>query len=277
MTTIKQALEQAAFLQQVGDSWQLDVELLLASAIGRRREYLFTWPNEELCSSQFLIYQDYCKRRSEGEPVAYILGRQAFWNFDLKVNSSVLIPRPETELLVETAIDLLQSQQLEEATIVDLGTGSGAIALALAANNRDWRLTAVDCSAEALAVAVENAEDLALTNIQFRQASWCDGLAHNHFDLIAANPPYVKRGAEHSFEPTIALQSEEGGLADIRLIAEQSKYCLKKDSWLLIEHGFQQKQDVAQILITAGFENIECIQDLAKLDRLTKAQYCHQI
>ncbi len=283
MTTIKQALEQAAVLQQVSDSWQLDGELLLASVIGKQREYLFTWPSEELDSSQFLTYQDYCKRRSKGEPVAYILGRQAFWNFDLKVNSSVLIPRPETELLVETAIDLLQSQQLEEVKLVDLGTGSGAIALALAANNRDWRLTAVDCSAEALAVAMENAEELALTNIEFRQASWCDGLAHKHFDLIAANPPYVERGDKHleegslPFEPIIALLAEEGGLAAIRLIAEQSKYCLKKDSWLLIEHGFQQKQDVAQLLIAAGFENIECIQDLAKLDRLTKAQYCHQI
>lgn len=283
MATIKQALESAVALQQVSESWQLDAELLLACAIEKQREYLFTWPDGELSSSQLLLYQDYCKRRFSGEPVAYILGRQAFWNFELKVNPSVLIPRPETELLVETAIDLLSDERFGNAKILDLGTGSGAIALALAANNKNWHVTAVDRSAEALAVAVENGKNLGLENIEFRQASWCDGLLRECFDLIAANPPYVKSDDKHlgegslPFEPIIALVAEENGLSDIRAIAEQSKECLKKDSWLLIEHGFEQKKDVAQILTQAGFENIECIPDLAGLDRLTKAQYCQPV
>lgn len=281
MATIKQALENAAFLQQISDSGQLDAELLLAAAIGQTREHLFTWPDKELNSTQFQCFQDYCKRRNAGEPIAYILGRQAFWDFNLKVNPAVLIPRPETELLVETAIELLQAMKLDKANILDLGTGSGAIALALAATNPNWHLTAVDSNEQALQLARENAQELKLAQIEFRQGSWCDGLPSMHFDLIVSNPPYVKRGDKHlhqgslPFEPVSALVAEENGLADIRSIAQQAKACLKKDSWLLFEHGYQQKEEVVEILHQAGYENIKCSQDLAGLDRLTRAQ-CKQ-
>jgi release factor glutamine methyltransferase len=210
------------------------------------------------------------------EPIAYILGRQAFWDFELIVNSSVLIPRPETELLVETALELLDNSVT--AAVLDLGTGSGAIALALAANNKRWSVTAVDSSESALGVAADNAKLLQFSNIEFVQTSWCDGLPTEHFDLIAANPPYVEAGDKHlsegslPFEPIAALVAEENGLADIRAIAKQSRYCLKKNSWLLIEHGFQQKLAVEKILVDTGYANIECVKDLAGLDRLTKAQ-----
>ena len=279
MATIKQALEKANSLQQISDTWQLDSELLLASAIGKSREYLFTWPERELADAHLVAFQKLCERRSAGEPIAYILGRQSFWDFELKVNPSVLIPRPETELLVETALELLEDAYPGTANILDLGTGSGAIALALAANNDAWQVTAVDSSAQALAVARENAESLQLTNIEFVQTSWCDGLAANYFDLVAANPPYVEAGDRHllegslPFEPISALVAGDGGLADIRTIAEQAPYCMQQGAWLLIEHGFEQKRAVANILAAAGYKNIECVQDLAKLDRLTKAQF----
>jgi release factor glutamine methyltransferase len=276
MATIKQALKQANTLQQVSESWKLDAELLLAEAIEQSREYLFTWPDQELTQPQLKKFDDYCGRRLLNEPIAYILGRQAFWDFELIVNSSVLIPRPETELLVETALELLDNSVT--AAVLDLGTGSGAIALALAANNKRWSVTAVDSSESALGVAADNAKLLQFSNIEFVQTSWCDGLPTEHFDLIAANPPYVEAGDKHlsegslPFEPIAALVAEENGLADIRAIAKQSRYCLKKNSWLLIEHGFQQKLAVEKILVDTGYANIECVKDLAGLDRLTKAQ-----
>lgn len=277
MATIKQALEQADSLRQISESWQLDAELFLADALEQAREHLFTWPEQELTQSQFEKFDAYCGRRLAGEPVAYILGKQAFWDFELIVNPSVLIPRPETELLVETALELLDSS--DAASVLDLGTGSGAIALALAANNPRWSVTAVDRSAAALLVARENASQLQIPNIEFHETSWCDGLSRDHFDLIAANPPYVEEGDKHlsegslPFEPIAALVAGENGLADIRSIAEQARECLKQNSWLLIEHGFQQKQAVAKILDEAGYRHIECVQDLAGLDRLTKAQW----
>jgi len=276
MATIKQALKQANTLQQVSESWQLDAELLLAEAIEQSREYLFTWPDQELTQPQLKKFDDYCGRRLLIEPIAYILGRQAFWDFELIVNSSVLIPRPETELLVETALELLDNSVT--AAVLDLGTGSGAIALALAANNKCWSVTAVDSSESALGVAANNAKLLQFSNVEFVQTSWCDGLPTEQFDLIAANPPYVEAGDKHlsegslPFEPIAALVAEENGLADIRAIAKQSRYCLKKNSWLLIEHGFQQKLAVEKILVDTGYANIECVKDLAGLDRLTKAQ-----
>ncbi|MEX0964916.1 MAG: peptide chain release factor N(5)-glutamine methyltransferase [Pseudohongiellaceae bacterium] len=278
MVTIKQALDQANNLQQISDSWRLDAELLLAAAIDQSREHLFTWPDQDLTRIQLQSFDDYCDRRRSGEPIAYILGRQAFWDFDLIVNPSVLIPRPETELLVEAAIELLESDYSSAATLLDLGTGSGAIALALATHNARWQLSAVDNSEAALAVARENASMLGCTNIEFINTSWCDGLQSNHFDLIAANPPYVERGDSHlskgslPFEPIGALVAEQNGLADIIAIAEQAKICLRTGAWLLIEHGFKQKDAVRKILNEAGYQNIECLQDLAGLDRMTKAQ-----
>ena len=278
MATIKQALAQASSLQQLGeDSWWLDAELLLAEAIKQPREYLFTWPDQELTDTQFQKFSAYCERRCTGEPIAYILGRQAFWDFELKVNPSVLIPRPDTELLVETALELLAKNSA--ATILDLGTGSGAIAIALAAKDARWAVTAVDNSEPALELARENAKQLQLPNIEFVKTSWCDGLQPDCFDLIAANPPYIEKGDRHlsggslPFEPISALVADENGLADIRAIAEQARRCLKKNACLLIEHGYQQKSAVEKILVETGYANIECVKDLAQLDRLTKAQY----
>lgn len=282
MLTIKQALEEARPLQAVSESWQLDAELLLADVLQKRREHILTWPEQQLLQQQLDVFRKHCERRQQGEPIAYILGRRAFWDFELQVNHHVLIPRPETELLVETAIELLrhksQDRQSAAVQILDLGTGSGAIALALARSDENWQLTAVDLSEDALQVARKNAESLGVSNIEFCQASWCDGLEQFEYDMIVANPPYIAAGDNHlgegdiRFEPRTALVAEENGLADIREIAEQAGKYLKKDSWLLVEHGYNQKDEVAAILRAAGFSDIECKKDLAGVDRMTAAR-----
>ncbi|MCH7816158.1 MAG: peptide chain release factor N(5)-glutamine methyltransferase [Proteobacteria bacterium] len=282
--TIEQALVRAQTLRSGSDSWQLDGELLLAHALEKTREYLHTWPARELEAEQLLAYQESLHRRQQGEPIAYILGKKEFWDFELAVNSRVLIPRPETELLVATALELLAGLNAAVGyacalNIVDLGTGSGAIALALARGNKDWLVTAVDISEPALAIAAANAKSLAVGNIEFRQASWCDGLDAIEYDMIVANPPYVAAGDSHlqqadlKFEPSIALVADEDGLTELRKIVSQSKNFLKKDAWLLLEHGFNQKRDVSRFLQDAGFVNVECKQDFAGLDRLTSGQW----
>ncbi|NQV70751.1 MAG: peptide chain release factor N(5)-glutamine methyltransferase [Pseudohongiella sp.] len=294
MLTIKQALEEAGQLQAVSESWQLDAELLLADALQSSREHLFTWPLQELQQQPLNVFRSHCQRRLQGEPIAYILGSRAFWDFELQVNHHVLIPRPETELLVESAIALLRSDQFQvrqfqdresqdhqspALQILDLGTGSGAIALALAREDQNWQLTAVDISAEALQLARKNADALKLSNIEFRQASWCDGLPANEYDMIVANPPYIAADDEHlregdiRFEPLMALVAEENGLADIRQIVRQSRDFLKKDSWLLIEHGYNQQDEVAAILRAAAYSNIECRKDLAGIARMSAGQF----
>ncbi|PCJ26223.1 MAG: protein-(glutamine-N5) methyltransferase, release factor-specific [SAR86 cluster bacterium] len=283
MLTIKQALEEARQMPTTSDSWKLDAELLLADAIQSSRETLYTWPERELTEQSLSTFRSHCSRRQQGEPIAYILGKRAFWDFELQVNHHVLIPRPETELLVETAIEILQGlpprkNQSPELNILDLGTGSGAIALAIARENQDWKLTAVDFSEEALEVARLNASALKVSNIEFRQASWCDGLENFRYDMIVANPPYVASDDDHlqqgdiSFEPLSALVAKEDGLADIRQLVSQSREILKKDSWLLIEHGYNQKEQVAKILGDSDYSNINCKKDLAGIDRMTAAK-----
>lgn len=279
--SIRQLLGSAHSIKPVSDSWQLDGELLLASVLKVNREYLFTWPDKAVGLNEQQQFQELVARRSTGEPVAYLLGKQAFWDFELAVNPSVLIPRPETELLVETAIALLDKCTSGDKLLADLGTGSGAIAIALARSNAAWRVTAVDWSEAALAVAQANAEALGTANIEFRRASWCDGLDEQSYDLIVANPPYVSEGDRHlqegslPFEPSEALIADDDGLSDIRKIALGAKMYLKKDSWLLTEHGFEQKDEVQEILETLGYDKIECKQDLAGLDRMTQARWPH--
>ena len=277
--TIKQALSQAQRLRAVSESWRLESEILLADALKSNREALFAWPAQELSRQQADAYQHMMQRRERGEPIAYITGKQAFWDFELKVNPQVLIPRPETELLVETAIKFLEPNSSAALRLVDLGTGSGAIALALARHSKHWRVTAVDISPQALALAAENARLLQVENIEFCEASWCDGLDARAYDLVAANPPYVAVGDQHlqqgdlRFEPPIALAAKDSGLSHLQEIVKSCRQVLKKEAWLLLEHGFDQKLAVANLLRDAGYSNISCAQDLAGLDRLTSAQW----
>lgn len=269
-------------LEKSSDSWRLDTELLLAHVLDKSREYLLTWPEFEVDESAQKKFEELLNKRSKGEPVAYLIGKKAFWDFELNVNSNVLIPRPETELLVEKAIELLEVAEENPAasiSLADLGTGSGAIAIALAKQNAGWQVTAVDKSSEALAVAKNNGTLLSVTNIEFLQGSWCEPLAALNYDLIAANPPYVEAGNSHltegslPFEPLMALVAADQGLADIEQIVEQSRACLRDGGWLLIEHGFDQCAQVARLLHKAGYSAIGSQADLAGIERIAFAQW----
>jgi len=277
--SIQQALARAPELQSCSDSWQLDAELLLAEALATTRETLHTWPERLLAPDALQRFEEMFERRRQGEPVAYILGRRDFWDFQLLVNSHVLIPRPETEILVECALKLIADNVAQAQHIADLGTGSGAIAIALARELPQSRVTAVDLSSAALDVAKSNAERLQVGNIDFREGSWCAGLPENQFDLLLANPPYVAESDAHlqsgdlRFEPITALVAPDAGLGDIKIIVEASRAVLREGGWLLIEHGFQQRAAVAAVFAANEFGNIECKQDYAGQDRVTLGQW----
>lgn len=266
-------------MQSVSDSWRLDTELLLADILGQSREYLFAWPDLELNTDDLRRFEDLLDKRSQGQPVAYLTGRKSFWDFELEVDSRVLIPRPETELLVEQALLLAKQFNQDNLHIADLGTGSGAIAIALARHDANWRLTAVDKCKEALALAKKNAVACNVGNIDFQCGSWCDGLPANHFEIIVANPPYVEAGDPHlqddslPYEPLMALVADNKGLGDIERIIHQSKNCLTSKGWLLLEHGFDQAAAVNGLLVEAGFTQVDSQSDLAGIDRITFGQW----
>lgn len=269
-------------MREGSESWRLDTELLLAEALTTTREFLFTWPKREVEAHSLQVFEGWFARRAAGEPLAYILGKKDFWDFQLRVNPHVLIPRPETELLVESALALFGPDSAAVRRIVDLGTGSGAIAIALARELPACQVLAVDLSEDALAVARENAARLRASNLQFRRGSWCEGLEPATFDLVVSNPPYVAADDVHlqradlQYEPIIALVAGDNGLGDIKAIVEQSRVVLRNKGWLLVEHGYQQGADVKGIFSELGYCNIEGKQDLAGLDRVTIGQWQHE-
>jgi len=275
--TISAALLQAEQLRDTSDSWRLDTELLLAAALECQRDYLYTWPEQLLSAPQSREFYQGLERRKQGEPIAYIIGRKAFWDIELTVTPDVLIPRPETELIVETALELFADPD-SNICIADLGTGSGAIALALAHHSSHWQITATDLSAAALAVAKHNASQIEVDNIEIQLTSWCQGLTPAYYDLIVSNPPYVEANDAHlaqgdvRFEPRQALVAGDAGLKDIQQVVSGSIVLLKKNGWLLLEHGYNQAAAVAEILKRSGFDNISCRRDLAGIERMTMAQ-----
>lgn len=256
-------------------SAHLDADILLARALGEFRTYLYAWPDRALVQSERAVFEALLARRVLGEPIAYITGQREFWSLPLAVHRHVLIPRPETELLVETALSRLQKS---DACVADLGTGSGAIALALASERPDWLLTATDQSAEALRQANDNAIRLGITNVLFREGSWCEALADHDFDLIVSNPPYIDPKDPHlergdlRFEPRAALVAELQGIADILCICTQAPAYLRPGAWLMLEHGFEQGEQVRNILKNQQFTHIETLHDLAGNERVSIGQ-----
>jgi release factor glutamine methyltransferase len=263
-------------LQAVSPSPRLDAEVLFMHLFGVTRSALLTRAHETLNDDQQRRYARLIERRRAGEPVAYLTGTREFWSLPISVTPAVLIPRPETELLVERA--LIHIVDDPACAIADLGTGSGAIALAIAKERPRSRLVAIDASAEALAVAQQNARALGVTQIDFRLGDWTAPLANDTFDVIVANPPYLRADDNHltrgdvRHEPRPALIGGPDGLDAIRAIARQTPARLRPNGRLLLEHGYDQADAVAQILRDAGFVEPVCHVDLAGQPRVTEAR-----
>lgn len=254
-----------------GDSPRVDAELLLCELLGCNRAGLLIREDDTLTTEIALRYAALIERRQLGEPVAYLIGRREFWSLDLQVSPAVLIPRPDTELLVEWALERLR--KLSAPRIADLGTGSGAIALALASERLDAQVFAVDASADALAQATHNARLLGLERVEFRLGDWFAPLAAERFDLIVSNPPYVAEQDPHldalRFEPRRALTAGADGLADLRRISASAPGYLKSGAALLLEHGADQGEAVRALLHQYGYGAIETRRDLNGLERAT--------
>lgn len=252
---------------------RLDAELLLAAALGKPRSFLHTWPERIVSTEAAHAFDGYLKRRRTGEPVAYILGLQGFWNIDLEVAPHTLIPRPETEMLVETALELLPGAIPHR--LLDLGTGTGAIALSLAKDRPQWNVTAVDRVEEAVELAERNRQRLHLDNAQVLRGHWFSAVEGQRFDLILSNPPYIASDDPHlvegdvRFEPSSALVSGADGLDDLRLIVSQAPAHLEPGGWLLLEHGYDQGAAVRELLLEHGFEQIQTRRDLGDHERIT--------
>ena len=258
-------------LAAVSDSPRLDAELLLADALGTNRTWLFTHADEPPPDDALAGFEQRLDRRLAGEPVAYILGQREFWSLPLKVTPATLVPRPETERLVEIALELLPRRHTQR--IADLGTGSGAIALAIANEREDCHVVAGDVSEAALAVARENARDLDIDNIEFVLSDWCQELHGKPFDLVVSNPPYVSEDDPAldrlAAEPRGALASGPRGLDDIERLAGEVREILKIGGHFLVEHGADQEADVHEILERHHWKEIHCYKDHAGLPRVT--------
>ena len=271
---VQQLIRQAANQLACSHSARLDAQLLLADVLGKDRTWLFTWPDEEVSEPDIRRFNEYLGRRIQGEPVAYILGKREFWGLQLQCNASTLIPRPETEILIELA---LQLSLPENPSVLDLGTGTGAIALALASEQPNWQIQAVDFSAQAVELAISNKRQADIGNVHIYQSDWFEKVK-GRFDLIVSNPPYVDPASHYldegdvRFEPRTALISGNEGMQDIAQITSRSGAYLKTDGWLLIEHGFDQQARVQACLKQTGFQNVRTRNDLAGWPRVTLGQ-----
>lgn len=281
MPSIEQTLKSAqSQLIQAGlvESPQIDAELLLCNTLQVNRAYLFTWPEKPLSSKQSLAFQTDLQKRLGGHPIAHIIGHREFWGLDLIVSKDTLIPRPDTETLIEAVLSLnCFSDPNRDCSIVDLGTGSGAIALALKSELPHCDISALDQSLPALEIAKQNAQNNQL-EIQFLHSNWFSAVEQQQFNCIVSNPPYIEDNDPHlqqgdvRFEPLSALTSGSDGLNDIRLIIDQAWLHLYKQGWLVIEHGYNQAQSINQLFEKAGYQNLQLHKDLAGNPRISLGQ-----
>ena len=254
-------------------SARIEVQCLLQQVLQVQRVYLLAHAERVLTDAEYAAYAALLQRRVAGEPVAYILGQREFYGLNLAVTPATLIPRPDTELLVELALQRLP--QGEAGTVLDLGTGSGAIALAIAHERPQVQVLACDASVAALAVAQHNAAALQLANVVFVRSNWFAALAAQRFDVIVSNPPYIAAADPHlalgdvRFEPLSALASGSDGLDDIRQIVAQAHSHLQPGGWLLLEHGYDQAAQVRHLLQQAGFAEVYSACDLAGIERVS--------
>lgn len=251
-------------------SVRLDTEVLLAHVLKKDRSYLYAWPEQQLSEQGLHDFQLLINERRDGKPIAYITGVQEFWSLLLKVNEATLIPRPETEQMVS---HILQAHaDINNLRLLDAGTGSGAIALALASEKPFWNIVASDNSVEALSVAKDNAKKQNLS-VSFFQNNWLSAITPESYDVIVSNPPYISVGDQHlsalRYEPQTALVALDDGLADIKIIVQQAIIVLKHGGALYIEHGYQQGDAVQQIFWDSGFKHVACEKDYGGNDRFT--------
>jgi release factor glutamine methyltransferase len=272
VTAIAECLKRSEELLSVSDSAELDIQILLAYCVAQSRTFLMTWPERELTATQLSAFDDLVERRKEGEPIAYLIEQQGFWSLDLRVLPTTLIPRPETELLVEQALAFLSAKPQSE--VLDLGTGTGAIALAMAKELPEAKVLGVDINHASIALAKDNAARNNIGNVSFKQSSWYTELA-GLFDLIISNPPYIRTDDPHlsqgdvRFEPVRALVAGTDGLADLRIIIREAPVYLQAGGALMVEHGYDQKHAVSQLFKQSQFVDVSCYQDLAGQDRIT--------
>lgn len=275
VNSIFQVIKDTALLfSAVSDTEKLDAQLLIAHVLHKNVTYLHTWPDVELNAEQLTTLEALVSRRLTGEPIAYILGSQEFWSLPFLVSPATLIPRPDTEVLIETVLNHHSDSQ--HLRCLDLGTGTGAIALSLASEQPNWHVEAIDYSGDAVALAQKNAKHLQLTSVNIYQSDWFSNVATTHrFDIIVSNPPYIDEADKHlgegdvRFEPKSALVAENKGLADIQLITEQSLNYLNLNGYLYIEHGFDQGALVRDILLEFGYTSVITIKDYGENDRIT--------
>ncbi len=271
-----------SLLKISSDSAKTDSRLLMGFCLSKPLSYILTWPEKKLSRHEILCFEKYVQQRIAGEPIAYITGVKDFWTLSLKVNSDTLIPRPETELLVEHALTKLQ-QNPDARELLDLGTGSGAIALSLASELTHCHILATDFSEAALNVAEENAALNSIENISFLQSDWGVDIPLQKFDLIVSNPPYINENDPHlkrgdlRYEPECALWAKNEGFAAIESIVKYAVLHLNNNCWLLLEHGFTQGKKVRLMMVAEGFENVASEKDLSGHERITSGCFYRKV
>ncbi len=275
-STVEGLLQWAVQVLDGGDSPSLDARILLAHSLAKSTTFLMTWPEHQVDNQPLLNFIELINQRASGTPIAHLIGYRDFWTLRLAVNEHTLIPRPETELLVESVLALTLPQ---ETQLLDLGTGTGAIALSLAWENPSWQISAVDLVPEAIELAKMNAKNHQLNHVNFYQSCWFEKVDQSNFDIIVSNPPYVESASEYlsqgdvRFEPLSALTSGEDGLEDIRHIGAHAQRYLNPNGVLVLEHGYNQAEAIALLLKGYGYQNIESRLDLNGHARVTIARW----
>lgn len=271
--SISSLLHSATERLSASDSARLDAEILLRHVINKDRSYIYAHSEKKLESSQIEIFKKLLEKRSQGFPVAYLTGKKEFWSLEFEVSKDTLIPRSETELLIESILELVDNSSA--LNLLDLGTGTGAIAIALAKELSQSQLTATDKSIEALTIAKRNAAFHQITNVNFIQSDWFQNIENASFNFIISNPPYISQSDSHleqgdvQFEPISALSSGEKGLDDLTIIIKESHNFLVSGGYLLLEHGYNQGQDVMSLMEENNYTSIKALYDLSTHHRAT--------